>query len=229
MEACGFVRAMALCMAALASSCAPSNTPASKPGTMTASMEKAVASYSRAAGAYDAGNFEAAADGASLALDAEDSFLPAIVLLGKASYFSGDDETAIMALEKGLAVSPRSGEAALWLARAYLAARRDEDARSMCELLLSAEPSNVAALRLSAGIALDSGDGAAALAFLDRAIAATGDAGLAFTDRAAMRWAAGDLDGTVADLGAALAILPEESVARKAVVDLLASIQGTQR
>ena len=196
---------------------------------MTKARQEAVAEYTRAAGAYDDGNLEGAAEAARLALDAEKTFLPALVLLGKALFFSGDDEAAIKALKRGVEESPRSGEAALWLARAYRAAGRDDDALSTCDLLLSAEPSNIAALRLSADIALGSGDGATALARLDRAIAAAGDAGMAFADRAALRWASGNLEGTVADLGAALAVLPVESVAHKAAAGLLASILGTGR
>jgi tetratricopeptide (TPR) repeat protein len=112
----------------------------------------------------------------------------------------------------------------LWLSRAYRAAGRLKDARRTCETLLSSDPSNMAALRLAAAIALDAGNTAESYGYLDRALDAAAEAGLAFVDRAAIHWAAGDRVGTMADLDAAMAVLPRDSAAYKAAIDLRTSI-----
>jgi len=187
--------------------------------------ERTLRTYVKAAAAYDSGELDIASTLAREALDRNKRFQPALVLLGKASYFSGNDGTAIAALERAARSSPRAGAAKLWLARAYRSAGRNNDARRACEQVLSADPENIAALRLASIIALDLEDAGSAMAFLDRAAGAAGETGMAFSDRAALRWAAGDGDGAISDLGAAAAVLPAGSAAREAAEDLLSRIR----
>ena len=67
------------------------------------------------------------------------------------------------------------------------------------------------------------------MAFLDRAAETAGETGMAFSDRAALRWAAGDSDGAIDDLSAAAAILPSGSAARGAAEDLLSRIREQRK
>lgn len=187
--------------------------------------DRAVSLYAAAAAAYDEGRHEAARAGAERSLELDSSFLPALVLAGKAAYFADDGPASILALRRGVRVSPRAGEAALWLARAYRAAGRTGDAWRTCESLLSSDPSSVPALRLASSLALDEGRAAEAYAYLDMAIASAAEGGLAFADRAALRWAKGDREGSLADLDAAIAVLPRGSASRIAATSLRASIE----
>lgn len=190
------------------------------------SRDRALFAYAEAAAAYDSGRLDAALAGAKKSLALDSSFLPALVLAGKSSYFLGDDAGAVSALKRAVRATPRAGEAALWLARAYRAAGRAGEAKRTCEALLSSNPADAAALRLAAGLADERGDAAATRSYLDRAIDSAAEAGLALAERAAIHWAAGNGAAAVADLDAALAALPEGGAARKAVAELRATISG---
>lgn len=194
-----------------------------------APQERTLLSYAKAAAAYASGDLKTAASAARESMVASGDFLPAAVLLGKISYFSGDDEAAVTAFRRAVRLSPQAGEAALWLSRAYRAAGRAVEARRGCELLLSTDPQNIAGLRLAACLALDLNDVAGATAYLNRAVDSAGEAGLAFADRAALRWAAGDAAGAEADLAAALVTLPEGSAAQQATEGLIARIAEAGR
>ena len=198
-------------------------------GCPVADRSAAIDAYAEAARSYDVGDMAATIAAAAESLSADASFLPALMLYGKASYLSDDDATAIASLERAVSVSPRSGEAALWLARAYRASGDGASARRSCELVLSCHPSDVAALRLASLLALDDDDVSLAMAFLDRAIAAAGEVGLAFVDRAAIRWTAGDRDGALSDLDAAMSALPSGSASRAAAESLRASVRSARR
>lgn len=191
--------------------------------------DRALSAYMEAAAAYEAGDFEAAVAKADKALAADGSLGAAALLAGKASYFNGDEEAAAKYLRKSLSLSPKGGESALWLARAYRASGKNDEARKNCELLLASDSGSVPALRLAATMALDKDDAATALAYLNRAVDASIETGLAFSDRAALRWANGDVPGTLADLDAALAILPKRSSAYKAALELRALAAGAAR
>jgi len=194
-----------------------------------APQERVLRAYARAAAAYASGDLEAATEAARESLGPARDFLPAAIVLGKASYFAGDDEEALASLKRALHLTPRAGEAALWLARAYRGAGLETEARQTCELLVSSDPQNIAGLRLAACLALDRNDIPAAAAYLDRAVESAGEAGLVFADRAALRWAAGDAPGAEADLAAALVTLPRSSGAWQATEELLARITGARQ
>ena len=187
---------------------------------------QAVEEYVKALSAYQAGKIESASDGAKRALEADDHFLPALMLLGKTSYFIDDDTTAIKAFKKALAHTVRAGEAALWLARSYRAAGQVREAQSTCELLLVSNPVDIAALRLASQLAIDRNDVGSAKAYLDRAIESSAEVGLSFVDRAALQWASGNRDYALDDLKAALMTLPEGSIAFSGASALLVELAG---
>lgn len=189
--------------------------------------DRAIILYAEAAAAYDRGAFIEARSAAERALSHSSDFLPALALAGKAAYLSGDAEGAAKALARGVRASPRGGEAALWLARAYRAVGKGDEARRACESLLAASPFDTAALRLASSLAMDRDRPAEARAFLDRAVAAAAESGMAFLDRACLRWAGGDRAGCLADLRAALAILPEDSAACRAALGLMVEIEAS--
>jgi tetratricopeptide (TPR) repeat protein len=187
---------------------------------MRPDKESVVRVYLHAVGTYDSGRLEAARLEAAKVLSLDSDFFPALMLAGKIAYFLDDDADAILYFERGTAGSPKGGEAALWLARAYRNAGRSADAKKTCEMLLSSDPSNPSVLRFASTLALDGKDVSAALVYLNRAIASAAETGLAFTDRAALRWAAGDRPGTLADLDSAMILLPHDSSAHKAASEL---------
>jgi len=191
--------------------------------------EAAIVAYAKAASAYDAGDLGSTIVSAADSLREDGAFYPALLLYGKASYLLGDDEAAISNLALAVSASPRSGEAALWLARAYRANGDGAAAKRSCELVLSCYPSDAAALRLASRIALDDDDAGLATAFLDRAVEAAGEVGMAFLDRAAIRWAAGDRDGAIADLDAATSTLPVGSASSAAAESLRDSVRAARR
>lgn len=186
----------------------------------------AVEAYVHALGAYHAGQLAIAAAGARQALASDNCFLPALMLLGKTSYFMDDEQTAIMAFKKGLSNTPRAGEAALWLARSYRASGKVEEAQSVCDTILTSDPVDIAALRLAAQLAKDKDDVRSAKAYLDRAIDSSSEAGLSFLDRAALLWAVQDRDSALVDIRAALATLPVGSIAHGAASSLLNELLG---
>jgi len=71
-----------------------------------------------------------------------------------------------------------------------------------------------------ASLASDDERLADAKAYLDRALEASAEVGMAFIDRASIRWASGDRTGALADLDAAVTVLPVGSNAQKAAVSL---------
>lgn len=182
--------------------------------------------YVAAAAAWDDGDFSGALDLADSCISGDQLFLPAVILRGKALFLLGDDDGAIAALSKAVSLTPRAGQAALWLARAYRSHGDHEEAERVCHLALQSDPSNIEMLRFASMLALDGGDAKAAAAFLDRAIEAAAGAGMAFVDRATLRWAGGDRLGASADLEAALALLPDNSSAIGAARAVATKIRG---
>ncbi|HPG85213.1 MAG TPA: tetratricopeptide repeat protein [Spirochaetales bacterium] len=190
------------------------------PRDPSVASEAAIGAYAQALERYSAGDMVGAAARAERSLGRSGRFLPALLLLGKASLLSGDDEKAVAALKRALAATPRAGEAAVWLARAYRASGLAAEASALCAIAVSADPGSVTALRLMASLASDDERLADAKAYLDRALEASAEVGMAFIDRASIRWASGDRTGALADLDAAVTVLPVGSNAQKAAVSL---------
>lgn len=177
--------------------------------------------YAKAKDLYEKGDFAAAFS----ALEQEKGaarFPPALVLKGKAAYFSGDAERAESAFKQALRARSSSTEALLYLARIARETGRDDEAKKRAESLLADDPSNVRTLRLAASLAADKGETgkAEALAFLDRAIEASSETALAFIERARLRWSSGNTAGALEDLSRARALSGENSPLARAVTRL---------
>ncbi len=195
--------------------------------------DEVLKAYAAAATAWDSGDYTAALSLAGSCLAMDHRFLPALMIRGKSLFLLGDDELAIDTLSKAIVETPRAGQAALWLARAYRAHGDASRAERTCQRALQADPANIEVLRLASMLALDAGDAQASLAYLDRSIESAAEAGLAFVDRAALRWAAGDGLGASTDLDAAMAILPPcssaSAAARATASKVRTMMQGSAR
>jgi tetratricopeptide (TPR) repeat protein len=178
--------------------------------------EETLFRYAQASAEYSRGNF----DKAALMLAEIDDFSPALVLRGKALYFSGGLEEAEKSFHRALKYNPRSAEASLFLARIFRDTDRNEEARKTAELLIRDNPQDLRALRLGADLALQGGDTESAAALLDRAVEHSSETALVFIDRAKLRWTGGNGTGALEDLGRAEALLPRDSYISRSVGEL---------
>jgi tetratricopeptide (TPR) repeat protein len=163
--------------------------------------------YVKSSSEYAQGNFEKAA----AMLAPADSFVPALVLRGKALYFCSSLDEAEKLFRRALKFNPGSAEASLFLARIFRDEGREEEARATADLLLRDNPQDPRALRLRADLALQQGDTETAAALLDRAVEASAETALVFVDRARMRWTGGNGAGALEDLTRAEALLGRDS------------------
>ncbi|MDR3167753.1 MAG: tetratricopeptide repeat protein [Treponema sp.] len=180
--------------------------------------EETLLRYTRAAVAYGEGRFAEAAR----MLGGIRSFPPALVLRGKAEYFSGDGEAAERSLRRALSLRPAGAEASLYLARVLREAGKDREAGALLELVLGDDPSDIRALRLAAELSRNEGPAGAAeaAAFLDRAVEAASEAALVFLDRARLRWIAGNGEGALEDLRKTRLLLPRDTPLLRSVETL---------
>lgn len=177
--------------------------------------EETLLRYARASAAYGEGRFAEAAR----MLGGIRSFPPALVLRGKAEYFSGDGKAAEGSLRRALALRPAGAEASLYLARVLREAGKVQEAGALLEAVLGDDPSDIRALRLAAELSRDGGPAGAAeaAAFLDRAVEAASEAALVFLDRARIRWIAGNGKGALEDLKNARTLLPWDTPLVKSI------------
>ncbi|MDR1618985.1 MAG: tetratricopeptide repeat protein [Treponema sp.] len=135
---------------------------------------------------------------------------PALVLRGKAEYFSGDLAGAERSLRQALKKRPGAPEAVLYLARTLREKGGAAEASELILSLLSDDPGNPRALRLASELAREKGPAgeAEALALLDRAAESAAENALVFMDRARGRWIAGRGEEALEDLRRARAVLP---------------------
>jgi len=187
--------------------------------------EETLLRYAQASAEYSRGNF----DKAAVMLSGTGSFAPALVLRGKALYFSDSLDEAEQSLRRALKYNPRSAEASLFLARIYRDLGRDEEARKTAELLIGDNPQDLRALRLWADLSLQGGDTENAAALLDRAVEVSAETALVFIDRAKLRWAAGNGSGALEDLGRAEALLPSNSYMSRSIGELRFRIASAVR
>jgi tetratricopeptide (TPR) repeat protein len=164
--------------------------------------------YTRAAALYREGRF---AEAASMLADPGD-FFPALLLRGKAEYFSGNDTDAEKTLRRVLVLRPGSAGASLYLARLLREKGEAEEARALVEKVLGEDPQNIRALRLASVLALEKGSAgeAEAAAFLNRAVEASSETALVFLDRARLRWTGGKGAEALEDLRRARELLPPD-------------------
>jgi predicted Zn-dependent protease len=177
--------------------------------------EETLLQYARASAAYGEGRFAEAAR----MLEGVTSFHSALVLRGKAEYFSGSGKAAEKSLRRALSLRPAGAEASLYLARILREEGQVREAAALIEAILGDDPSDIRALRLAAELSRDEGPtGAAeAAAFLDRAVEAASEAALVFLDRARIRWIAGNGKGALEDLRNARLLLPWDTPLVKSI------------
>jgi tetratricopeptide (TPR) repeat protein len=169
------------------------------------SNEEALALYARAQRVYAEGQFEKVP-----AMLAGCRLPPALVLRGKAEYFSGDLAGAERSLRRALKKRPGAPEAVLYLARTLRERGAAAEASALILSLLSDDPGNSRALRLAAELAREKGPAGEAetLALLDRAAESAAENALVFMDRARCRWIAGRGEDALEDLRRARTLLP---------------------
>ncbi|MDR1419984.1 MAG: hypothetical protein LBI86_06395 [Treponema sp.] len=179
--------------------------------------------YARAQSLYAEGRLDETIAG----LEGADRFFPALVLQGKAEYFSGDPLKAEKTFRRALRLRPSAAEAGLYLARTLREGEKAAEARAVAEALVADDPLDIRALRLAASLEDDRGpEGrAAALAFLDRAAEASSECALVFIDRARLRWIAGKGDQALEDLEKARSLLVPGTSVFRAVEKLESAIR----
>ena len=191
-----------------AASCSPSAT-----------GDEALLLYARAQDIYREGRF---AETATI-LAGQTSFVPALVLRGKAEYLSGELAAAEKTLKRALALKPHDAEASLFLARVFRERGNMDEAQRLAEKILGDQPSEIRTLRFAAELARQRGapGEAASAALLDRAVEASllmsAESAMVFLDRARLRWSGGNRTGALEDLGRAGMLLPDDSPVAKAV------------
>jgi tetratricopeptide (TPR) repeat protein len=178
--------------------------------------EEELKSYAKAAALYAEGRFSETITQAAALIQKRPGFGPALVLQGKSYLFMGEPEKAIKVLDKAAKNPVANREAGIWLARALRASGDAKKAERALEGLLSSDSDDWRILYFSASMRRDSGDAAGSVAFLDRSIEAASGIGLAYIDRARIRYTAGDVVGAMEDVNAALAVLPTGSASRAA-------------
>jgi tetratricopeptide (TPR) repeat protein len=178
--------------------------------------------YGKAKAAYEGGAFAEAA-----ALLEKTDFSQALVLRGKALYFSGADEEAERCLRRALKKNPQSQEAALFLARLLRDRGDDGEARRLVEGLVASNPQDIRALRLASDLAEERGDGEAAAAFLNLAADAAAETALVFLDRGRRRYLTGNNAGAIEDIAKAEALLGENSPLKRNVAALRNAISSS--
>jgi tetratricopeptide (TPR) repeat protein len=178
--------------------------------------------YVRAQKSYQEGNFPETV----ILLGGIQKFVPALVLKGKAEYFSGDLAAAEISFRRARKRNPASAEAGLYLGRILRDRGDNAEARTLAESLLADDPLDVRALRFAADLAWEEGKADSALAYLDRAAEASAESALVFVDRARARWTAGKGEGALEDLGRAQAVLPWNSPLIRSIKNLESTIKG---
>ena len=170
--------------------------------------------YARCQEVYREGRFAEAAK----MLAGEASFVPSLVLRGKAEYLCGDLDAAGKSLKRALTLKSHDTEASLFLARIFRETGDPKEAQKLAEKILGDNPRDIRALRFAAELARERGVSgeAASAAFLDRAVEASAELALVFLDRARLRWSGGNRGGALEDLRRARALLPEDSPVQKA-------------
>jgi tetratricopeptide (TPR) repeat protein len=179
--------------------------------------DEALVTYVKAKTLYSEGKL---AETASM-LDSEKRFPPALMLRGKAEYFTDKNDKALKTFKRALMMRPSSTEASLYMVRILQEEGRTEEARSLIKDMLSDDPYNVRSLRLAATIS----DNDEAAAFLDRAVEASSETVLVLLDRARLKWISGNSKTALEDLRRAEILVNDDSPISKSIRHLEAAIR----
>jgi len=182
------------------------------------SNEDALLLYMRSLDLYRTGRFRETVS----MLASESSFVPSLVLRGKAEFILGDTGAAEGSLKRALGLKPNDFEAMLFLARVYRETGNRNEAQELSDKLLGENSMDIRALRLASDLSRDRGVSgeAAAIVFLDRAVEASMESALVFLDRARLRWIGGNPSAALDDLERARVLLPRDSPVNRAVENL---------
>jgi len=150
----------------------------------------------------------------------QNNFPPALILRAKAEYFFGDLEKAEKSCRRAIKLRPSFSEANLYLARILREKSDLAGAEAVTEKLLSDNPQDIRALRLSAELASDYGKYDEAAVFLDRAAEFSAESAMALLDRARLRWVSGKPEGALEDLSRARAMLPWDTPLLRSISNL---------
>jgi len=179
--------------------------------------------YARASETYALGHFAETAE----MLGAVKKFPPALVLRGKAEYFSGELDTAEKSFRLAIKYRPSAFEAKLYLARVLREKGELLKAAQVVESLLADYPQDIRSLRLAAELAEEAGRGEEAAVLTDKAAELSAECAMVLLDRARMRWVAGKGPEALEDLGRALAMLPWNTPLAQSIKNLEARIRET--
>ena len=180
--------------------------------------------YVRASDAYSQGRFAEVSE----ILSGKNKFLPAQILLAKAEYFAGNIEKAEKTCRRIIKQRPSSPEANLYLARILREKGDLAGAVEITEKLLSDDPQDIRALRLSADFSAEAGKLDEAAVLLDRAVEYTAEGAMVLLDRARLRWIAGRGYDALDDLSRAKAMLPWETPLMRSISNLEKIIKEVQ-
>lgn len=189
------------------------------------------AGWDEALAAYQAGNYQAAADEASTYVEQAPDAWQGHWLLGSALLKLGRNSEGLNSLRQAYDLDPNQLQVQFDLAKAYLANGRAADAAALLQQVDSGSlPANAqgAYNQLLAKALADSGQGAAALAPLRAAASASpSDAGAQFAYGAAAQ-NAGELDAAAGALGKAVELDGDNPAYLKAYIQTL-FLQGRQQ
>ena len=184
-----------------------------------------IRTFVRASDAYALGRFTEVTE----ILQRENKFVPALILRGKAEYFSGDLEKAEKTCRRAIKLRPSSYEASLYLARILRDSGNYAAAQAATESLLADNPQDIRALRLAAELAFDAGRFDETVILLDRAAEFSAESALVLLDRARLRWILGTGDeaarhvaayAALEDLSRARAMLPWDTPLLRSILNL---------
>jgi tetratricopeptide (TPR) repeat protein len=178
--------------------------------------EETLLLYARAERIYREGEFSETIK----VLGAMNHFVPALILRGKAEYFTGDLGAAEISFRRARKQNPAAAEPGLYLARILREQGDIAGAAALAESLVGANPLDVRALRLAADLARERGRDDAALAYLDRAAEASAESALVFLDRARARWIGGRGGDALEDLKKAKILLPWDTPLLRSIENL---------
>ncbi|MDR2865524.1 MAG: tetratricopeptide repeat protein [Spirochaetaceae bacterium] len=185
--------------------------------------------YVRAVSLYNEGKFKESIlmlDGAEGGAKKTDGFVPALVLRGKAHYFSGASASAENDFRHALKIRPAHKEASLYLARILHGRGEKEAAMELVQSLLTDDPYDVIALRLASELTKDDPQGeAVSFSYLNRAVEAGSQSAAAFLERARINWINGRIEDALHDINAAKALVNAGSVLYRVIDNLEKTIK----
>ena len=147
-------------------------------------------------------------------------FPPALILRGKALYFTGELDDAEKSCRQALKHRPGAFEAQLYLARILREKGEELQAGKIIKNLMTDNPNDARLLRFAANMALERGNVAEASVFLDRAAQLSSDGAMVLLDRARLHWIAGNGEQALEDLGRAKAMLPWDTPVKTSIKSL---------